>query len=148
VTRRRCRALPRTRSRRRTWPRSRRRSTSTALRAQAERGLPRLSELSDQRQKWEDNEEDATSDLVEPVEVGHRYGRRWAGRATPEQLEALLGQRPQLPRHLDGELLKFANTQGIDTWDDEAAKYAVRAAAWVAVEELAAERHGQLTALD
>jgi uncharacterized LabA/DUF88 family protein len=98
--------------------------------------VPRLAELSTQRQKWQDNEEDATSELVNPDLIGSRFGRRWAARASSEQLDVLLAYGPQLPRHTDGELLHYANNQGIDTWEDEAAKFAVRAAALKGIDEV------------
>jgi hypothetical protein len=55
--------------------------------------------------------------------------------ASSDQLGALLVLRPRTPRHLDGEMLRYANSLGVDTWDDEAAKSAVRGAFWRAVAE-------------
>jgi uncharacterized LabA/DUF88 family protein len=99
--------------------------------------LPRLLQLSTNRQKEEDGEEDATAVLASPELVGQRFGQRWAARATAEQRDALLGYRPGLPRPIDGELLHYAFNQGIDTWEDMAAKLAVRTAALRAVEKMA-----------
>jgi hypothetical protein len=99
--------------------------------------LPRLLQLSTYRQKAQDSEEDATSVLATPELVGQRYGQRWAARATAEQRDSLLGFRPGLPRPIDGELLHYAFNQGIDTWENMAAKLAVRTAALKAVEEVA-----------
>jgi hypothetical protein len=99
--------------------------------------LPRLLQLSTYRQKAQDSEEDAASVLATPELVGQRYGQRWATRATAEQQDALLGYSPGLPRAIDGELLHYAFSQGIDTWEDMGAKLAVRTAALKAVEEVA-----------
>jgi uncharacterized LabA/DUF88 family protein len=93
-------------------------------------GIPLLRELTNDRQEWEDNEEDATSGALTPDGAGARFARRWIRRATPDQVQQLHALAPALPRHLDGELLRFAYDQGIDTWaEDESAKFAVRAAA-------------------
>jgi hypothetical protein len=92
--------------------------------------LPRLRELSAARQAWEDNEQDAIETTSNPVDVGERFGRRWAKRATREQRDRLLGLQPSAPRHLDGELLRYAESLGIETWEDQAAKFAVREGFW------------------
>lgn len=94
---------------------------------------PRLRDLTTARQKWLDNEQDATETTSDPVEVGARFGTRWASRANPEQRAALLEKRPYAPRHVDGELLRYAARVGIDTWEDEAAKFAVRGGFWEAI---------------
>lgn len=95
--------------------------------------VPRLRDLTTARMAWQDNEQDATETTSNPAEVGARFGTRWGSRATPEQRVALLEQRPYAPRHVDGELLRYAERVGIDTWDDEAAKLAVRDGFWEAV---------------
>lgn len=95
--------------------------------------IPRLRDVSTSRQKWQDNEQDATTATGDPAEAGARFGRRWAERATAEARALLLAERPIAPRHLDGELLRYAEKMGIETWDDEAAKFAVRDAFWEAV---------------
>jgi hypothetical protein len=95
--------------------------------------IPRLRDISSSRQTWQDNEQDATSATSDPAEAGERFGSRWAARATPEARALLLAERPFAPRHLDGELLRYAEKMGIETWDDEPAKFAVRDAFWEAV---------------
>lgn len=95
--------------------------------------VPRLRDLTNARQAWQDNEQDATDATSNPAEVGARFGVRWVSRATREQRAALLELRPNAPRRLDGELLRHAEGVGIDTWDDEAAKFAVRNGFWEAV---------------
>lgn len=97
--------------------------------------IPRLRDITTSAQAWRDNEEDATMPGRTPADVGKVFGARWASRAPPEQLDALLGLRPRAPRRLDGELLRYAESLGIDTWEDEAAKIAVRSAFWRAVQE-------------
>ncbi|WP_353649572.1 hypothetical protein ABLG96_00995 [Nakamurella sp. A5-74] len=84
--------------------------------------LPRLRELTDDRQKWSDNEEDANTGALTAEEIGHRYGRRWAMRADPADRSTMLALRPRMPRHLDAELLRYANDLGFDTWEDEQQK--------------------------
>lgn len=95
--------------------------------------VPRLRDLTTARQKWLDNEQDATEATSNPAEVGARFGTRWASRATPDQRAALLEQRPYAPRHVDGELLRYAERVGIDTWEDESAKFAARDGFWKAI---------------
>jgi hypothetical protein len=95
--------------------------------------IPRLRDLSSARQKWQDNEQDATETTSSPVDVGARFGQRWASRATSEQRVALLSKRPFGPAYLDGEMLRYAERVGIETWDDEPAKLAVRDGFWEAV---------------
>ena len=92
--------------------------------------LPRLRDLSTARQAWEDNEQDAIETTSNPVDVGERFGRRWAKRATREQRDRLLDLQPSAPRYLDGELLRYAESLGIETWEDQAAKFAVREGFW------------------
>jgi hypothetical protein len=48
-------------------------------------------------------------------------------------MKALIAVRPRAPRHLDGELLRYAEGFGVETWDDEAAKNAVRSAFWLSI---------------
>lgn len=96
-----------------------------------------LAELSTQRQKWKDNEEDSTSQLSQPYDVGRRYGARWASRASAHMLEAARADRPVLPPALDRELLKFAVARGVDTWDDDENRHAVRAGTWRALDDVA-----------
>ncbi|MBK7722459.1 MAG: NYN domain-containing protein [Austwickia sp.] len=95
-----------------------------------------LAELSTQRQKWKDNEEDSTSQLAQPYDVGRRFGARWASRASAHMLEAARANRPVLPAGLDRELLKFAVARGVDTWDDDENRHAVRAGAWRALDDV------------
>lgn len=95
---------------------------------------PRLRELTNARESWQDNEQDATEATTNPAEVGERFGTRWGSRANADAREALLARHPMLPRHLDGELLRYAEKMGVDTWEDEAAKFAVRAGFWEALE--------------
>ncbi len=96
-----------------------------------------LAELSTQRQKWKDNEEDSTSQLAQPYDVGRRFGARWASRASAHMLEAARSARPVLPPVIDRELLKFAVARGVDTWDDDENRHAVRAGAWRALDDVA-----------
>lgn len=96
-----------------------------------------LAELSTERQKWKDNEEDSTSQLSQPFDVGRRYGARWASRASAHMLDAARTSRPVLPPELDRELLKFAVARGVDTWDDDENRHAVRAGAWRALDDVA-----------
>ena len=92
--------------------------------------LPRLRDLSTARQASEDNEQDAIETISNPVDVGERFGRRWAKRATRDQRDRLLELQPSAPRYLDGELLRYAESLGIKTWEDQAAKFAVREGFW------------------
>ncbi len=95
--------------------------------------IPTLAEVTTQPEVWRDNEEDTTVVLADPEAVGERYGRRWVARASASHRRALLALYPKLPRGMDGEVLRFAFTRGIDTWEDESAKFAIRAAVWRAV---------------
>lgn len=75
-----------------------------------------------------------------PVGAGPGSWRRFRPssqrrRTDAGKLDLLLALRPRAPRHLDGELLRYADSLGIDTWDDEGAKIGVRAAFWSAVAE-------------
>lgn len=96
--------------------------------------IPRLRDLSEPRQQWQDTEDDNAAGALTARDIGARYGHRWASRATAAQRAALLADHPILPRQLDGEVLKYANDMGIDTWEDEPAKHAVRGAVWEAIE--------------
>lgn len=92
--------------------------------------VPRLRALTTARQAWQDNEDDAALATDDPAAIGERFGSRWSARADDEQLEALLNDRPVLPRRLDGEVLRYAERLGIDTWEDEDAKHRIRAGFW------------------
>ncbi len=96
-----------------------------------------LAELSTQRQKWKDNEEDSTSQLAQPYDVGRRFGARWASRASAYMLQAARTSRPVLPSKLDRELLKFAVARGVDAWEDDENRHAVRAGTWRALDDVA-----------
>lgn len=104
--------------------------------------VPRLRDLTDARQTWLDNEQDVTETTSNPAEVGQRFGGRWLARASAEQRAALIRLRPMAPRHLDGELLRYADRLGIDTWEDEVAKFALRDGFWEAV---AADQPAEMT---
>lgn len=104
-----------------------------------------LAELSTQRQKWKDNEEDSTSQLSQPYDVGRRFGARWASRASAHMLEAARANRPVLPPALDRELLKFAIARGVETWDDDENRHAVRAGAWRALDDVASLQQHAVT---
>lgn len=110
------------------------------VRSAGHEDIPRLRDLTTARQTWLDNEQDATETTTNPADVGARFGVRWAARAAPTQLAALLELRPHAPKYLDGELLRYAERSGIDTWEDEVAKLAVRDGFWEAVASPAAER--------
>lgn len=97
--------------------------------------VPRLRDITDAAQAWKDNEEDAITPGRTPADLGAIFGSRWAARAHPHQLRALVALRPRAPRQVDGELLRYAERLGVDTWDDEAAKNTVRGAFWQAVVE-------------
>lgn len=101
--------------------------------------VPRLQELTSQAQAWRDNEEDATSPARTPAEIGAAFGARWVARASHASLRALLELEPKAPNYLDGELLRHAERQGVDTWDDEPAKHQVRNGFWLGVRRAAAE---------
>ena len=109
----------------------------------AEHDVPRLRDLTNSRQTWEDNEQDAIDTTSNPAGVGGRFGARWVSRATREQRAALLELHPFTPRHLDGELLRYAEHTGIDTWEDDVAKRAVRDGFW---DSLLATREGEIRA--
>jgi uncharacterized LabA/DUF88 family protein len=104
--------------------------TLTALDGQH---LPLLRTLTSGRDTWADNEQDVTDASGSPQQVGARFGQRWARRATAEQRADLLQLRPYAPKHLDGEMLRYAERWGVETWEDEPAKLAVRAGFWDAV---------------
>lgn len=106
---------------------------AAATAATATDAIPTLADLTTQPQVWRDNEEDTTAVLADPDAVGERYGRRWVARASTSHRRALLSLYPKLPRGMDGEVLRFAFTRGIDTWEDESAKFAIRAAVWRAI---------------
>ncbi|MGH3274026.1 MAG: NYN domain-containing protein [Streptosporangiaceae bacterium] len=97
--------------------------------------VPRLRDLATSRQAWQDNEDDAILATDDPAAVGARFGHRWSARANDEHLEALLADRPILPRRLDGELLRYAERLGIDTWEDEDAKHRVRSGFWHGIDQ-------------
>jgi hypothetical protein len=101
--------------------------------------IPRLRELRSQADAWRDNEGDATAPGT-PREIGASFGRRWVNRAPDTSLKALLDLEPRAPNCFDGELLRYAEGQGIDTWDDEQAKHEVRTGFWEGVREVAEKR--------
>lgn len=105
----------------------------TAQWAEHDDDLPRLRDLTSARQAWLDNEQDATETTSNPFDVGARFGGRWASRANVQHRAALLERRPHTPRRLDAEMLKYAERAGIDTWEDEVAKFAVRDGFWDAI---------------
>lgn len=111
--------------------------------AEHDEDLPRLKDLTSGRQTWLDNEQDATETTSNPFDVGARFGGRWASRASAEQRAELLKLCPQAPRRLDGELLKYAERAGIDTWEDEAAKFAVRDGFWHAIAAAEPDGHAR-----
>ena len=98
--------------------------------------FPRLYEVTTRAQEWRDNENDATSVVGEPYEVGYVYGTRWSHRVRGELHDALAEDRPQIPRHVDGDLLRYAERVGVDTWENEEAKRAVRHGFWKAVDDV------------
>lgn len=102
----------------------------------------RLYELTTRAQEWRDNEDDATTVIGEPYEVGYVYGTRWSHRVYRQQHDALGRDRPQIPRHVDGDLLRYAERIGVDTWENEEAKRAVRHGFWRAVDD--AEQAGEV----
>lgn len=98
--------------------------------------FPRLYEITSRAQEWRDNEDDATTVVGEPYEVGYVYGTRWSNRVRRVQHNALAEDRPQIPRHVDGDLLRYAERIGVDTWENEEAKRAVRHGFWKAVDDV------------
>lgn len=101
--------------------------------------LPCLRDVTSQAQAWADNEEDVAAVIEDPSAIGGRFGVRWRTRVAADQLAALRREDPILPRPLDGELLRFADRMGLDTWEDEDAKLAVRGGFWRAIRILIAE---------
>jgi uncharacterized LabA/DUF88 family protein len=99
--------------------------------------IPRLQELTSDPEAWKDNEEDATAPGRTPGEIGAAFGRRWVSRSSHANLGALLDVEPRAPNYLDGELLRYAERQGVDTWENEPARHEVRAGFWRGVHEAA-----------
>jgi hypothetical protein len=66
---------------------------------------------------------------------GASFARDWVAKATPENLQDLLGSRPVIPRMLDLQLMRHveASTGSLREHDD--VKRLVRASFWQAVEE-------------
>lgn len=91
-----------------------------------------LSELSTITERTRDDGEDAGHSFT-PMEAGRTYARRWVERATVGAVHRLRDEYPQIPRSIDAELLRYADRQGVDTWQDEPAKYAVRDGFWSAI---------------
>lgn len=104
--------------------------------------IPRLRDITTSALAWRDNEEDATTPGTTPQEVGYTFGKRWIARASGSQITALVDRRPRAPNYLDGELLRYAEGLGVDTWENESAKHAVRAGFWAAVDSLAEAPRG------
>jgi uncharacterized LabA/DUF88 family protein len=102
--------------------------------------LPRLREITTGAQAWRDNEDDATSIAEGPAGIGQVFGARWACRADLSHYETLVADYPVIPRHIDGELLRYAEKLGTDTWEDESAKHEIRSGFWRGVEGVAAAR--------
>lgn len=96
--------------------------------------VPRLREITSSGQAWQDNEDDATAPGRTLADLGQTFAQRWAARATDGQRRRLLALHPMAPRHLDGELLRYAEHLGVDTWEDDDAKMAVRTAFWRSIE--------------
>lgn len=104
--------------------------------------IPTLRDLTTPAQTWQDTEDDTAHPLTDPLEIGGRFGGRWVERASGEDLMLLRGEDPILPRALDGELLRYADRMGLDTWEDENAKHSVRGGFWkVARDPNAVEHH-------
>jgi uncharacterized LabA/DUF88 family protein len=99
--------------------------------------IPRLREITTSALEWRDNEEDATTPGRTPQEIGYTFGTRWIARAFGSQIASLVDRRPRAPNYLDGEFLRYAEGLGVDTWENESAKHAVRAGFWTAVDSLA-----------
>lgn len=96
--------------------------------------VPLLVDITPEALAWQDNEEDATEVVSDPEEIGYRYGLRWCRRASEEQYQQALSTPRRSPRRLDGDLLRYAQRLGIDTWEDRDAKNAVRSGFWRAVD--------------
>lgn len=96
-----------------------------------------LAELSTERQKWRDNEEDSTSMLALPYDVGRRYGARWASRATPALLARSRTVKPELPEMITKEVFKFASDRGFDAYNDDEVRVAVLDGVWRAIDDIA-----------
>jgi hypothetical protein len=66
--------------------------------------------------------------------VGTEFGDSWARRASGEELQRLMQERPKIPRSLDVKLLMFAESRlGISLLDEQVLKKAIRRGFWRAV---------------
>ena len=102
-----------------------------------EREAPRLRDLTSPEDAWNDNEADVSEPPSSPGSIGARYGSRWRQRADPSERSAMEAGRPKLPSRLDGDLLRYALHLGVDTWEDVAAKHAVRSGFWQGFDDVA-----------
>jgi uncharacterized LabA/DUF88 family protein len=97
--------------------------------------LPRLREITTSAQASRDNEEDATTPGRTPFDLGSVFAARWISRASWQQIATLVEVEPRAPNYLDGELLRFAERQGIETWENETAKHEIRRGFWKGVRD-------------
>lgn len=92
-----------------------------------------LSELSTITERTRDDSEDSGKQFTDSL-AGETYGGRWLERATVAAVHRLRDEYPHIPRSIDAELLRYADRQGVDTWNpNERAKYAVRDGFWKAI---------------
>lgn len=68
--------------------------------------------------------------------IGQAFALAWAGRATPEELRALLGQRPEIPKQLDVRLLKHGEQAlSLNLHERQDLKKGLRAGFWSGLTE-------------
>ncbi|MFD7866050.1 NYN domain-containing protein [Streptomyces sp. NPDC059783] len=112
--------------------------------APADDAIPLLSALTRPQHAWADHEGDIKVG-GEPYEVGRVFADRWGKRLPHDQateiLERLNRTRPQIPRRLDGELLRYAarfGTLGIGESEDisEDHRKQLRGGFWNGIDQL------------
>lgn len=110
-------------------------SGSHYVRSDRDNGFLRLSDLSTRDERARDAEEDARREGDDAFSIGRTYGTRWRRRATQEAIERVVRRFPGVPKVIDAELLRYADSRGADTWNAESVKHAVRDGFWAALRE-------------
>lgn len=105
------------------------------IRSDRDNGFLRLSDLSTRDERARDAEEDARHDGDDAFAIGRTYGARWRRRATQEAIERVVHRFPGVPKLIDAELLRYADSRGVDTWNAESVKHAVRDGFWAALRD-------------
>jgi len=73
----------------------------------------------------------AASELRSPDRIGQEFAVAWAERATPEETRILVGQRPEIPKPLDVQLLKYCEQAlGLSLQERQDLKKELRAGFW------------------